>query len=161
MTTNTSDEKTTQSNEAGRPAKKTRRGNETQATEPNNTGKAQLEKNWLEWSVLGISLLLVVGIVGYLLFLEFTPANKAFRYEISFEKPEEINGRYLVPLRIDNNSNKSVQDVSVEISSGGNKSETADLQLDYLPRHSYRDATVIFDKKPTQLEGHINSFNIP
>lgn len=125
-----------------------------------NSGGARLEKNWLEWTVFGFSLVLVLGLVGYLVYLEVTPSSKDFQYEIGFEKPQEIHGRYLVPVKIDNKSNKSVQDVAIEISSGGDK-ETADLQLDYLPRHSHREATVFFREKPTQLEGHINSFNIP
>ncbi len=133
---------------------------ETKSAKPNSTSGARLEKNWLEWTVFGFSLMLVLGLVGYLVYLEITPSSKDFQYEISFEKPQEIHGRYLVPLKIDNKSNKSVQDVAVEISSGGNK-ESADLQLDYLPRHSHREATVFFREKPTQLEGHINSFNIP
>jgi len=133
---------------------------ETKSAKRNSTSGARLEKNWLEWTVFGLSLVLVLGIIVYLAYLEITPSTKDFQYEIGFEKPQEIHGRYLVPVKIDNNSNKSVQDVAIEISSGGNK-ESADLQLDYLPRHSHREATVFFREKPTQLEGHIDSFNIP
>lgn len=145
---------------------KTRRSSqkarETKSAKLNSpdSGDARLEKNWLEWTVFGFSLVLVFGIIVYLVYLEITPSTKDFQYEIGFEKPQEIHGRYLVPVKIDNKSNKSVQDVAIEISSGGDK-ESADLQLDYLPRHSHREATVFFREKPTQLEGHINSFNIP
>lgn len=125
---------------------------------PKGHSSERLEKNWLEWLVFGISIVLVTGIIGYLMYLEIMPSSKDFDYEVGFKEPQKINGRYLVPVNIKNKSNQSVQDVALEISSG---SETADLHLDYLPRHSHRDATVFFKENPSRIEGHISSFNIP
>lgn len=126
--------------------------------ESHEQSSTRLEKNWLEWLVFGISVGLVTGIIGYLLYLEFMPSSKEFDYEVGFKEAKNINGRYLVPVNIKNKSNQSVQDVALEITSGGEK---ADLHLDYLPRHSHRDSTVFFKEKPLRVEGHIHSFNVP
>lgn len=130
-------------------------------TKPDKPNASSLDKNWLEWMVFGISIALVASIVSYLLYLEFKPSSKEFRYEIKFGEPKLIRDRYMVAVNVANKSNQSVQDVSLEIKSNGENSESADLQIDYLPRHSHRDAKVFFIDKPTNLEGHINSFNVP
>lgn len=122
---------------------------------------SSLDKNWLEWTVFGISIVLVASIVCYLLYLEVKPSSKDFRYEINFEEPKLMRDRFMVALTVANKSNQSVQDLSLEIKSNGENSETADLQIDYLPRHSHREAKVFFIDKPTNLEGHIQSFNVP
>lgn len=153
--------KSDKSDRTSKPRRNQSAKSENSKSQSNNSSESnsrRLEKNWLEWLVFGVSVVLVVGIIAYLLFLEFMPSSKDFDYEIGFKEPQKINGRYLVPVHIKNKSNQSVQDVALDIASGG---ESADLQLDYLPRHSHRDATVFFKEKPTQLDGHINSFNIP
>lgn len=159
MTTQTPKQKKSRPEKDARASSQSK-SNEAAKSTSDSPGQSstKLEKNWLEWLVFGISVVLVIGIIGYLLYLEFMPAGKDFDYEVGFKEVQEINGRYLVPVNIKNKSNQSVQDVALEITSGG---ETADLQLDYLPRHSHRDATVFFKEKPKQVEGHINSFNVP
>ncbi len=159
MTTHTSNPKKSQPDEDERSSRRSKSNKTANTTsDSREQSSTRLEKNWLEWLVFGISVVLVTGMVGYLLYLEFTPSSKDFDYEIGFKEAQNLNGRYLVPVNIKNKSNQSVQDVALEITSGA---ETADLQLDYLPRHSHRDATVFFKGKPEHVEGHINSFNLP
>jgi len=122
---------------------------------------ARVEKNWLEWSVFGISLVLVVTMVGYLLYLEFIPSKKDFKYAVTFGESRQLDGRFLVPVKVKNESNQSAKDVMIEISAGNEAGDKAELQLDYLPRHSIRKGVVYFENAPVKLEGHVNSINLP
>ncbi len=119
------------------------------------------EKNWLEWCVFGISLMLVISILGYLLYLEFVPATNHFKFDIRIGSARKSEGRYFVPVIVKNECNKTARDVLVEITSANDPSEKKELTFDYVPRHSEREGMALFQKDPGRPAGFVGSFNFP
>jgi uncharacterized protein (TIGR02588 family) len=119
------------------------------------------EKNWVEWTVFGISLVLVASILGYLLFLEFVPVSKDVTFDITVRPVNQIGTAYHVPIKIKNESNRTARDVMVEITSANDLNVKSEITFDYVPKHSEREGMAVFENDPGSATVRVSSFNMP
>lgn len=75
-------------------------------------------KNPLEWAVFAVSMLLVVGIIGYLLWMSFRlePVVEGLRVTLGepVQQPESKPPSFAIPVTVFNPGDRPVADVEVE-----------------------------------------------
>jgi len=111
-------------------------------------------KNWLEWTVFGLSLLLVFAILGYL-------GYKVYHHS---ETPPEIQAQVwpspstYMPNRyqvlVENKGRSSAEEVRVQVSirRGEQELEKAELHVAFVPQESKREGWVVFENAPSQTD---------
>lgn len=126
----------------------------------------QNKKNWLEWTVFGVGLGLVLGVMGYLTFktATYTSGPPALFVECFPEPGKYEPQRYHVILH--NQGNETAESITVELSLHNNGKETdkAELVFDYCPKESSREGWMSFSTRPTQadtIRTRIVSYNRP
>ncbi len=123
-----------------------------------------LEKNWLEWSVFGISALLVLGMLGYLVYNGATSTSSPPLLSVSVGQGEQHGAQYLVPITVSNAGSQTAEAVQVTLTlTGTQPSEVSSVQLNYVPRGSQRQAWVTFHSDPHSgsIEARIEGFAQP
>jgi uncharacterized protein (TIGR02588 family) len=110
------------------------------------------EKNWFEWTVFAVGLLLTLGTVGVLVKeaasqRDRTPPD----IEVRLGAAERRAGGYAVPITIENRGDDTAEGVHIEATlkpPGDGKEETSDFEVQYLPGHSTRQGWVTFSSDP-------------
>lgn len=112
------------------------------------------KKNWLEWTVFGLGLVLTLLILGYLVYKTATHnAGPPELYVEYFPEPGRYEPhRYRVVLH--NEGSETAESVTVEISleKGGESLEKAELDVDYCPKESTREGWVSFNTDPAKAD---------
>lgn len=113
-----------------------------------------MEKNWLEWSVFGLSLIVLAFIFGFLGYDALTNEHDQNDIAIHLGNAEAHDGYYALPVSIENNGGQSVEDVEVEVTllEGGRELETSSVTAPMLPRKSSRRAWVAFSTDPREAD---------
>ncbi|HYN68955.1 MAG TPA: hypothetical protein VEX41_01940 [Candidatus Eisenbacteria bacterium] len=110
-----------------------------------------MNRNWLEWAVLVISVALVVGLVGYLLVSGLTNGGPAMiRLEvIAAEAADGPDGGWLVPLTVRNDGGRAAASIVIEgtaIVAGSEQS--SELTVDVLAAGSEVNLVLGFSGRP-------------
>lgn len=123
------------------------------------------QKNWLEWTVFSLSMLLVVGILGYLSYDAITTADAAAELVLETGAPISQTGGYAVPVTVTNNGDQTAEGVTIAVSllRNGSDIEQGEFQAAYVPRHSSVEGWVIFHTDPAtaHLEARILGYQQP
>lgn len=108
------------------------------------------QKNWLEWTVFAFSLCLVLSAAALLLYQHFTMTKGPPDPQIVLGEVRAHDGFFAVPVRVKNRGDTTAESVhiEVELSLPDGKSETADFELPFLPRHAEREGWVTFQQDP-------------
>lgn len=113
-----------------------------------------LEKNWLEWIVFAVSLVLVVSTLGYLVYDGATFGDAPPRIEFVLGTPQRQLNHFLVPVSVTNRGEQTAEGVHIEVvlESGGKEQESGEFEIAFLPRHSTRKGWVTFQTDPRTVE---------
>lgn len=108
-------------------------------------------KNWLEWSVFAISLVIVVGMLAYLVHAAMTSQDRPpdLRVLVGTALPGASN-TYRLPLVVENLGDQTAEQVTVEVvvRESGRDVESAEMQIAFLPRQSKREGWVVLTRDP-------------
>ena len=123
-------------------------------------------KNVLEWTVFAVSLALVLGVMGYLVFSSVQLGEGPPDLEA---EPGQIihleTGKFLVPVTVRNHGDQTAADVTVEVTllRGEEEVETAQVTLPLVPYNSERQGVVSFSEDPRegQLEARVLGYLLP
>ncbi|AFY85693.1 MAG: hypothetical protein CLLPBCKN_002285 [Chroococcidiopsis cubana SAG 39.79] len=126
----------------------------------------KLEKNWLEWIVFGISLILVLFTLGYIVYDGATLGETPPNIELQLGQPQPQSDRFIVPVTATNRGDETAETVQIEVTlnSDGREEETAEFEIAFLPRHSTRRGWVTFQTDPRtveQIEARVLGFEKP
>ena len=115
---------------------------------------SKLQKNWLEWSVFAIGLLLVISTLVYLTYVGATMGNEPPSIEVRLGTPEQHAHNFTVPVTVLNHGDQTASGVIIEVvlQQDGAEQARGELQLPFLPRHATREGWVTFDKDPRTAE---------
>ncbi|WP_266206081.1 hypothetical protein [Pontibacter kalidii] len=111
-------------------------------------------KNWFEWVVFSLGLLLMLSIIGYLVYQTYHQKyNSPDLVAESFADPSE-HAPYRYRIVLHNKGGETAEEVKleVEVLTGAKAVETADLDFPYAPRESMREGWVIFEEDPTAAD---------
>jgi uncharacterized protein (TIGR02588 family) len=126
----------------------------------------QLEKNWLEWIVFAISLVLVVSTLGYLVYDGANTGSSPPNFEFQLGQPQPQQNYFVVPVSVTNQGDETAEGVLVEVvlESNGTEQETAEFEIAFLPRQSTREGWVTFRTDPRtvdQMSARVMGFSKP
>ena len=113
----------------------------------------KVEKNWLEWVVFGVSLALVAGVLGFLVYdavkLEKLPPDLEVRLGAPVARAQE----FVVPVAVTNRGDQTAEGVQIEVTlegsgSGGGEPERGEFTIAFVPRRATREGWVAFRTDP-------------
>ena len=110
----------------------------------------KLEKNWVEWAVFALSLVLVAGTLTYLAYDGVTVGSEPPILEVRTGAPFERQGNFIVPVSVTNLGDLTAEGVHIEVAleNGGEEVERADFDVAFLPRRATREGWVTFQTDP-------------
>jgi len=119
-----------------------------------NSEPQREQKNWFEWLVFAISLVLVLALVGYLCRDIWTARSGPPDIEITLSPASKRSGHYVVPVTVTNRGYESAEAVHLEVTlkKKSGEEERAEVELQFLPRGSTRRAVVTFESDPAEAE---------
>ena len=125
----------------------------------------KVEKNWLEWSVFGVGLVLVVGTLGFLFYDGVRARDAEPDVRIRLGTPEQRGGQFVVPVVVTNEGGATAEGVQVEVilEQNGEERERGEFGVAFLPRRSTREGFVSFRTDPhaAQLKPRVLGYEKP
>lgn len=113
-----------------------------------------MQKNWVEWTLFGVSCALVAATLAYLSVEAWRVDGDPPRIEIEVGQALPHSEYFAVPLTVRNTGDQTAEAVRVEVTlvdQDGND-ERALVELAFLPRGSTRKAWVSFQSDPRQAK---------
>jgi len=102
-------------------------------------------KNLLEWIVFGISLLLVLSVLGFLAMAAARVEDGPPELLAKAGTPETKDGWTRIPVTVENKGNRVASNVEVRVCTGtGEARQEAGFTLDFVPRGASRAGAVSF-----------------
>ncbi|HZB45712.1 MAG TPA: hypothetical protein VE360_10730 [Pyrinomonadaceae bacterium] len=111
----------------------------------------KVEKNWLEWVVFGVGLVLVVSTLAYLVYDGATAADTPPDVEVRLGEPRPGGAGFLVPVTVVNRGGQTAEGVTVEVvleGAGQGEPERGEFTVAFLPRRGTREGWVAFRSDP-------------
>lgn len=126
----------------------------------------KVEKNVLEWSVFGVSLALLLALLGVLLFEALVDDEETPELTVEFGPLTSGNGQPALPVLLRNGGNRTVQELEIEVmlhALAGGAEESVRLRFPYVPKNSALRGWVHFRRDPAQAEfrARIVSYTMP
>lgn len=122
-------------------------------------------KNWLEWLIFAVSLVLVLGTAGILVWESSSLGKKVADPQMQLGTPEAHDGYFAVPVTVVNRGDGTAQSVQLEVllHLRNGETEKGQFQLQYLPRRATRHAWVTFrhDPREGKLETRVLGYEKP
>jgi uncharacterized protein (TIGR02588 family) len=121
-------------------------------------------KNFLEWTVFAIGLLLVLTVAGLLVWDAATAEGGPPILRLELGVPQPADGRFLVPVAVRNLGAQSAEGVQIEVVlDGPGGHEEAGYEVAFVPRRSERRGWVVFRSDPRggRLEGRVLGYEHP
>jgi len=123
-------------------------------------------KNPLEWVVFFISLLLLSGVLGYLVYDALTIGSEPPTIEIELGDVSARGEQYMLPVTIRNVGDRTAEDVIVEVVlvRDAKELEAAELTAAFVARDSTANGWAVFSIDPgtaTSIEARVLGFQQP
>ncbi|MBC8029031.1 MAG: hypothetical protein H7Z16_02885 [Pyrinomonadaceae bacterium] len=125
----------------------------------------KVQKNWLEWVVFAIGLVLVSLTLGYLIYAGASMGEEPPSLEVRLGTPEQRQFNFIVPVTVINHGDETAEGVRIEVvmESGGEETARGELDIAFLPRHATREGWVTFEQLPrtSQLKARVLGYQKP
>lgn len=114
----------------------------------------RLSKNWLEWSVFAIGMVIVVTAVTILIRSAVQSGNTPPQLAVQLGTPAHEQGRYRVPVVVENRGDITAAEASItiELRDGQTVVERAEIAFLFIPRRAKREGAVVFTRNPSCCE---------
>jgi uncharacterized protein (TIGR02588 family) len=112
------------------------------------------KKNVLEWIVFSLSLLLISGIFGYLIYQSVIYEPGSPDLVVTFKSDPSPNNPYRFHVSVENKGQETAEEVNIELvlEKDGQELEMATLQIPYAPKESKREGWMVFSKNPEMAD---------
>ena len=112
---------------------------------------SKLKKNWVEWVVFAVGLVLVLAALGYLVYEGATMGSDPPSLEVRLGAPAERTHNFIVPVSVTNHGDETAEGVTVEVtleSGAGQEPARGEITIAFIPRHATREGWVAFQQDP-------------
>lgn len=116
---------------------------------------SKLQKNWLEWSVFAVGLVLVLSVLAFLTYEGLTMGNDPPSIEVRLGTPEPRAHNFIVPVTVINHGDATAEGITIEVTlenaggdDGGGEPVRGELTIAFLPRRATREGWVTFQQDP-------------
>lgn len=115
-----------------------------------------------EWISLVISLALLAGVVGLVVWVWVREAGSPAQFTVERGETRQANAQFYLFVTIHNDGDLTASEVLLEgtLEVDGQE-ETASTTFDFVPGHSEREATLIFSADPAEAELQVMSYQEP
>ena len=131
---------------------------------PDETSAPPKKKNLLEWIVFGLSLAILIGVIGMLIYQALDVGDDPPLLSVTMEDPVRGHGQLRIPLLLSNKGDRPAIEVQIEVSGtiDGEKI-TSSVHFDYVPRHAKRAGWVTFPGEvlPTDVSARVLGYADP
>lgn len=112
------------------------------------------KKNILEWIVFSLSLLLISGIFGYLIYQTVIYEPGSPDLVVTFKSDPSPSSPYRFHVSVENKGQETAEEVNIELvlEKDGEELEMATLQIPYSPKESTREGWLNFSKNPAMAD---------
>jgi uncharacterized protein (TIGR02588 family) len=128
---------------------------QTENSDDSNDANEKQDRSIAEWVTFGISLAILLGLVGLVLYLALTKGDKPINLEAKpqLEMVRQTGDNFYLPVEISNLGDETAEEVEVEViltaeGDGGGKEETRQFTIQFLPRRATEEGYVIFQTDP-------------
>jgi len=127
---------------------------------------SKLQKNWVEWTVFAVGLVLVASALSYLVYDGATMGSDPPSLEVRLGTPEQRAYNFIVPVTVTNHGDETAEGITIEVSlenAGGGEPVRGELTIGFLPRRAVREGFVTFDQDPraAQLKARVLGYEKP
>jgi uncharacterized protein (TIGR02588 family) len=123
------------------------------------------QKNWLEWVVFAVGLVLVAGTLAYLVYAGATTGSEPPSLEVRLGTPEQRTHNFIVPVTVINHGDKTAGGIKIEVvlETEGQEKARGELDIPFLPRRATREGWVAFEQDPrtAQLKARVLGYEEP
>lgn len=115
-----------------------------------------------EWISLVISLALLAGVVGLVVWVWVREAGSPAQFTVERGETRQANAQFYLFVTIHNDGDLTASEVLLEgtLEVDGQE-ETASTTFDFVPGHSEREATLMFSADPAEAELQVVSYQEP
>ena len=114
------------------------------------------DRSTAEWTTLGISITIVLGILGLITYLYISGGGERpnIAVDAKFEELRSEPSGYYLPVEVINEGDRTAEDVRVEVEldSSNGQPETSEISVMFLAGGERMTGTFIFEEDPTQGE---------
>ena len=125
----------------------------------------KMQKNWVEWMVCAVSLILVSYTLGYLIYAGASMGREPPSIEVRLGKPEPRQFNFVVPVKVLNHGDETAEGVRIEVvmETGGEEKARGELNVAFVPRHATREGWVAFEQDPrtSELKARVLGYQKP
>ena len=110
----------------------------------------KLQKNWFEWIVFALGLILVSSTLGYLIYAGASMGHEPPSLEVRLGTPEQRQFNFIVPVTVVNHGDETAEGVRIEVvmESDGEVKARGEFDVPFVPRHATREGWVTFEQEP-------------
>ena len=127
------------------------------------------QKNWLEWTVFAVGLLLLLATSGYLVVQSLRHGHQPAALTVTLGEPWEPAGvdppHFIVPITVINDGGQTAAEVDIEVMlvDGDKAIERRELTFAFVPHLSSRSGALTFEHRPEpgQLKGRVLGYLEP
>jgi uncharacterized protein (TIGR02588 family) len=110
-----------------------------------------MRSNWLEWTVLGLSVAAIAAVAGFLVVngitTDVSPPDPVV--EVHVDRARTAAMGWIVPLTVSNRGQQAAEAVVIEgIAVIGGKEEIRQVEIDFLPSETEVEVEVAFSAPP-------------
>ena len=109
-----------------------------------------------EWVTTGVSLVLVLGVAGFLIYEGMNQDSMFVGADVKVlvEQAVERGGKYVVPIRVENQARRTLKDFKVRVTyrSASGERESEDVVIDYVGERASATVYVYIDRDPRGAE---------
>jgi uncharacterized protein (TIGR02588 family) len=136
-----------------------KRGQEEKNEKDEGQGKKQGSnggRKLAEWVSLGISILLIVGTAGYLIYQMFLPRSPYLRLTVKplIAEVRQQGKQYILPVEVSNNGRRTIRELTVEVKqeTPEGQQSTREIKIDYLGEKSRQKAYLTLEQDPRSMK---------
>ena len=121
-------------------------------------------KNFLEWTVFGLSGVIVLGVLGSLTYAALKVDGRPAMLRAVVDMPSVENGWVRVPVSVTNVGHRVAANVQVQVSAGtGENKREGGFTIDFVPREGTRKGSVSFEgtEMPPDLKCEVVGYSEP
>jgi uncharacterized protein (TIGR02588 family) len=111
----------------------------------------KVEKNWLEWTVFGLSSTLIVTVLALLVFDAAHAPTSLPEITVELGEPVPDGAEYVVPVTVRNEGERTVQELELEVllpAAADAPEERARVRFPYVARRTTQDGWARFVRDP-------------